>query len=96
MPKIPMAKPAEAPVKTAPSKMWTVQVASSVVQKEAEKLANQLRKEGYDAYVAVAEIGTKTWHRVRIGQLKSLNEAMELRRDLINLKSFQTAYIATR
>ncbi|MGH7871286.1 MAG: type II secretion system secretin GspD [Candidatus Binatia bacterium] len=96
MTKIPVAKPAEAPVKTAPSKMWTVQVASSVVQKEAEKLANQLRKEGYDSYVAVAEIGTKTWHRVRIGQLKSLNEAMELRRDLINLKSFQTAYIATR
>ena len=96
MPKISMAKPAEAAVKPAASKVWTVQVASSVAQKEAEKLANQLRNEGYNAYVAVAEIGTKTWHRVRIGELKSISEAMELRRALIKSRSFETAYIALR
>jgi cell division septation protein DedD len=96
MPKISMAKPAEVAGKPAASKVWTVQVASSVAQKEAEKLANQLRNEGYNAYVAVAEIGTKTWHRVRIGELKSISEAMELRRALINSRSFETAYIAQR
>ncbi|MEA2659549.1 MAG: ral secretion pathway protein, partial [Candidatus Binatota bacterium] len=98
MPKIPMAeppKPAEA-ANFVPAKMWTVQVASVEVQQDAENLASQLRKSGYEAYVVTAQLETKTWHRVRVGQLKDLNAAMALRRDLISSKSFKTAYVATR
>ena len=98
MPKIPMAKPPK-PAEAAnfvPAKMWTVQVASVEVQQDAENLASQLRKSGYEAYVVTAQLETKTWHRVRVGQLKDLNVAMALRRDLITSKSFKTAYVATR
>lgn len=99
LPKIPMVKPAkaaEAVANFAPAKIWTVQVASVEVQQDAENLARQLRKSGYEAYVVTAQLETKTWHRVRVGELKNLNEAMALRRDLITSKSFKTAYVATR
>ena len=99
MPKIPVAKPAkpaEAVGNSAPARMWTVQVASVEVKQDAENLASQLRKSGYEAYVASAQLETKTWYRVRVGQLKNLTEAMELRKALISSKSFKTAYVATR
>ena len=98
MPKIPVSKPPkpEEAANFVPAKMWTVQVASVEVHQDAENLASQLRKSGYEAYVVTAQLETKTWHRVRVGQLKDLNAAMALRRDLITSKSFKTAYVATR
>jgi cell division protein FtsN len=99
LPKIPIVKPAkaaEADANFAPARIWTVQVASVEVQQDAENLASQLRKSGYEVDVVTAQIETKTWHRVRVGQLKDLNAAMALRRVLISSKSFKTAYVATR
>ncbi|HTF93173.1 MAG TPA: SPOR domain-containing protein, partial [Verrucomicrobiae bacterium] len=99
LPKIPIVKPAkaaEADANFAPARIWTVQVASVEVHQDAENLASQLRKSGYEAYVVTAQLETKTWHRVRVGQLKDLNAAMALRRVLISSKSFKTAYVATR
>ena len=98
MPKIPVAKPPK-PAEAAnfvPARMWTVQVASVEVQQDAENLASQLRKSGYEAYIVTAQLETKTWHRVRVGQLKDLIAAMALRKDLISSKSFKTAYVASR
>ena len=98
MPKIPVAKPPK-PAEAAnfvPARMWTVQVASVEVQQDAENLASQLRKSGYEAYIVTAQLETKTWPRVSSGQLKDLIAAMALRKDLISSKSFKTAYVASR
>jgi hypothetical protein len=34
--------------------------------------------QGYDAYVVAAEVKSKLWHRVRVGQGVDLSEAFEL------------------
>jgi general secretion pathway protein D len=73
-------KPPLQTVKATPQ--WTVQVAAAAHEKEAEKLANQLRQKGYDTYVVAAEVGAKTWYRVRVGRLSKQGEALELQQKL--------------
>jgi cell division septation protein DedD len=90
------AKPIEAASKTIASRMWTVQVAALTVIKDAEGLAGQLRQEGYDAYVVTAQIDSKTWHRVRVGQLPRLKEALELKKVLASSTQFKGSYVAAR
>jgi general secretion pathway protein D len=103
-PKIAVAKPAEAisakptePVaKVTPARTWTVQVAAVAVLKDAERLAGQLRIDGYEAYVVTAQLDSKTWHRVRVGQLERLKEALELKKALANNRQFRDPYVAAR
>jgi cell division septation protein DedD len=96
LPKVPVTKPAEGVANTPPARMWTVQVASVAVRKDAEKLASELRQEGYDAYVVTAQLDAKTWHRVRVGQLPRLKEALDLKKSLANDKQFKDPYVAAR
>ncbi|HSK30881.1 MAG TPA: SPOR domain-containing protein [Candidatus Limnocylindria bacterium] len=91
-----MAKPGDGVAKKASARTWTVQVAAVVVPKDAEKLAEELRKEGYDAYVVTAQLAEKTWHRVRVGRLDRLGDAMELRKALAGNKQFKDPYVAAR
>ena len=42
-------------------------------------LPDKLKVKGYDAYVVAAEVKSKIWHRVRVGQGVDLSEAFELR-----------------
>lgn len=90
------AKAAEPLFQPLPLRTWTVQVAAFAELKDAEKLAGQLRSEGHDAYAVTAEVEGRIWHRVRVGQLKNLKEAMELRKDLASTKTFKTAFVAMR
>jgi len=91
------AKPAEPLAKVTPARTWTVQVAAVAALKDAERLAGQLRKDGYEAYVVTAQVDSKTWHRVRVGQLERLKEALELKKALANNnKQFKDPYVAAR
>ena len=90
------AKPTEAIAKFTPARTWTVQVAAVAALKDAERLAGQLRKDGYEAYVVTAQLDSKTWHRVRIGQLERLREALELKKALAGNKQFKDPYVAAR
>jgi len=55
---------------------WTLQVSSHRGQEEAERVAARLSGKGYAAYVVAVELGEKgTWHRVRVGQFASKQEA---------------------
>ena len=62
--------------------IWVVQVASFASDKEAQTLASKLKVKGYDANVASAQVGGKTWYRVEVGRLASRNEARELQKNL--------------
>jgi DedD protein len=90
------AKPTEPVAKVTPARTWTVQVAAVAALKDAERLAGQLRKDGYEAYVVTAQVDSKTWHRVRIGQLERLKEALELKKALANNRQFKDPYVAAR
>jgi DedD protein len=90
------AKPTEPVAEVTPARTWTVQVAAVAALKDAERLAGQLRKDGYEAYVVTAQVDSKTWHRVRIGQLERLKEALELKKALANNRQFKDPYVAAR
>jgi general secretion pathway protein D len=76
--------------------LWTVQVASLNQTRDAEGIASKLKGKGYDAYVVAAEVKSKIWHRVRVGQGVDLNEAFELRTRLKAKENFDQAFIALR
>ena len=50
--------------------MWAVQLGSFSNQANAERLAADLRKEGYAAFLSQLKSGSKYLHRVRIGPQK--------------------------
>ena len=50
--------------------MWAVQLGSFSNQQNAERLAADLRKEGYAAFLSQLSSGSKQLHRVRIGPQK--------------------------
>jgi general secretion pathway protein D len=76
--------------------IWTVQVASLNQTRDAEGIAGRLKIKGYDAYVVAAEVKSKLWHRVRVGQGIDLSEAFELRTTLRAKENFEQAFIALR
>jgi DedD protein len=74
-----------APVQNAPAAsttgMWAVQLGSFGNQDNAEKLAADLRKQGFAAFLSQLSTGSKQLHRVRIGPQKDREgaEAMAVR-----------------
>jgi len=75
----------EAPVGAAvraqadPAGLWSVQVAAFKTQAQADTLQQQLKKAGFDAYVAVvAASDGQTNYRVRIGAFKSKLDAQRM------------------
>jgi general secretion pathway protein D len=78
------------------SRLWAVQVAALSGRKDAEAIANTLQKNGYDAYVVTIQLGEKTWHRVRVGQLADTKAASELKNTLVSATPFKQAYVAPK
>jgi cell division septation protein DedD len=71
-----------------------VQVAALADNKDAESMAEKLRKLGHQAYVITSQVAEKIWHRVRVGKFENQNDAQELRKNLAAEKEFRQAYIA--
>jgi len=63
------AKPADnkSLAKVSPTGMWAVQLGSFSNQANAERLAANLRKQGYAAFLSQLQTGSGQLHRVRIG-----------------------------
>jgi cell division protein FtsN len=76
--------------------VWTVQIASLNQTRDAEGVAGKLKVKGYDSYVVAAEVKSKIWHRVRVGQGVDLSEAFELQTRLKDKENFDQAFIALR
>jgi cell division septation protein DedD len=62
---------------------YTVQVASYPEFKDAEKMAVDLHKKGYPAFVFKAQIKGQTWHRVSIGGYRTKKEAMNMQGEMV-------------
>lgn len=58
---------------------WTVQVNAFPHERDAQRLAKQLKDKGYDAYVVATVISGRSWYRVRVGRLAAREEANRLR-----------------
>ena len=72
------AKPAAQPPAAAdasPTGMWAVQLGSFGNQQNAERLAADLRKQGFAAFLSELSTGSGELHRVRIGPQKDRESA---------------------
>lgn len=74
--------------------IWMVQVASLPQEKDADQMAATLRQKGYDARVFRAEVDNRLRYRVRVGQLTTRNEAVELNNTLKANEKFADSYIS--
>ena len=68
------AEPKAAPA-ASPTGMWAVQLGSFSNKENAEKLAADLRKQGYAAFLSQLGTGSGQLHRVRIGPQKDRESA---------------------
>jgi len=67
--------PTEAPAATSSTGMWAVQLGSFGNQENAERLAADLRKQGYAAFLSELTTKSGQLHRVRIGPQKDRESA---------------------
>jgi len=69
---------------TIPSgKGYTVQVAAFKTEKDANRMVEKLKRDGYAAYRTITKIeGKGIWFRVRVGKYQSRAEAVKLRQKL--------------
>jgi DedD protein len=77
----PKTEPASA-AKTSPTGMWAVQLGSFSNKENAEKLAADLRKQGYAAFLSQLTTSSGQLHRVRIGPQKDRESAEAMARRL--------------
>jgi cell division septation protein DedD len=77
------------------AKLWMVQVAAFDKRRDAEALAADLRSQGYDAFVQLADVHAKTWHRVRVAKLGRRQEATEMQKSL-KAQRFEQAFLIER
>jgi DedD protein len=86
LPPKPVAEPAPEPAQDKPKEdtaasstgMWAVQLGSFSSKENAERLAADLRKQGYAAFLSQLDTASGTLHRVRIGPLKDRDSAEKM------------------
>jgi DedD protein len=82
----PVEKPVEKPVEAKPKDepaasstgMWAVQLGSFSNKDNAERLAADLRKQGYAAFLSQLDTASGALHRVRIGPMKDRDAAEQM------------------
>lgn len=78
------APPTELPkeLAAAPAGKYTVQIASTQSENDAQKMASGLKDKGHSAFYIPAKIKEKTWYRVSVGLFSTQSEADEFRKRL--------------
>jgi DedD protein len=71
----PASKPSSPPANTSTTGMWAVQLGSFGNQNNAERLAADLRKQGFAAFLSQLPTDSGQLHRVRIGPQKDRESA---------------------
>lgn len=62
--------------------VYVLQIGSYRNEPDADRVRDQLAKEGIDAKVQRVAVDTDVWHRVRIGPITKLDELNKLRKQL--------------
>jgi len=69
-------KPPDKKMLSQDEKKYTVQVASTRDPKDADRLVDRLKKEGYPAYRSIGKVpGKGIWYRVRVGYFQTRTDA---------------------
>lgn len=91
-----MPETASKPTPPVTNPKFTVQVASFPSKSEAQKLARNLKKKGYNSYVQKQAKSKSVWYRVRVGAYENRSEAkrmMEIIKERVGHKAIVEKYI---
>ncbi len=72
---------------------YTIQIASYPSEEEAQKKAEDLKKQKFEAFYSPATIKGQTWYRVNVGKFATSKEAQLQKQDLIDKTHINTAII---
>jgi cell division septation protein DedD len=89
-------KPVSQPQNVRQALVWVVQVASYGRETDALSYARALKGKGYDANVALTDIGGKTRYRVEVGPLASRNEALALQKTLRSTQRIEDSLVLSK
>jgi cell division septation protein DedD len=64
-----------APTEPAGRRLYSIQVGSFLDSASANQLVERLRSEGWPVWSAVVQVGGRSFHRVRVGALRTVDEA---------------------
>ncbi len=81
----PAVMPAAAPPRVSTTGMWAVQLGSFSNKENADKLAADLRKQGYAAFLSQLKTDGGQLHRVRIGPQKDRDSAEAMAKRLLKV-----------
>jgi cell division septation protein DedD len=68
----------ETPSSTGRQRLYTVQIAAFTEPTSATDWAGRLRRQGLPAWTSMAELGGRTFYRVRVGAVRELDQARAL------------------
>ena len=70
------SKPEPAKPEAGDSRMFTLQMKAFSREEDATKLADKLRRNGHEVRVESHDVRGRTWHRVRLGEFTTWDEAL--------------------
>ena len=74
-------------------KKWSVQISAAPAKDVADNLAQRLIAQGYNGYVAQAEVKGQTYYRVRVGPFDARENAESARQSLARQEDYRDAYL---
>ncbi len=77
-----------------PGSYWTVQALATIDKQIANEWMQRLKVKGYEAFVVEAYIRGQTWHRVRVGNFSTRQDAEALRADLVSAEGMREPFVA--
>lgn len=72
---------------------YTVQVGAYATEKEAQAMAADLKKKGFEAFYVSAQVKGKTYYRVSLGLFSTETEAKAYMKDILDRKKISSALV---
>jgi cell division septation protein DedD len=89
------AAPAPRPPAPAEAGPWTVEANPTRSQYEAQALADQLRRRGYDVALTHVVRDGEIWYRLRVGRYATSEQASQMMRRLREQEGVTHAFVAS-
>ncbi|MFN3698138.1 MAG: SPOR domain-containing protein [Pseudobdellovibrio sp.] len=85
--------PAKVNSMTAANAQYTVQIGSYPEESEAQKVSDSLIARGYKANTVPADVKGKTWYRVQVGMFRTVAEAQDYKKELMEKNKLSSAIV---
>lgn len=76
--------------------LWSVQVNAFPDERSAQTWVDRLKNKGYKAYMVEANLGGRTWYRVRVGRYGTREEAEKIEAQLKSRENLTKAFATSQ